>query len=87
MSQAARKHKLGSTRIRFAMENAVFVATVQSSSDAFDDRVLFLGDEPAGNYAVEVMAIELEGTDNWLVIDAMKMQEKYRDLFEEGKRA
>jgi len=49
-----------------------------------DERLLFLGDDADG-VALEVMAVELEDGDLY-VIHAMDLRERYRPQYEEAKR-
>ncbi len=49
-----------------------------------DERLLFLGDDESG-VALEVMAVELEGGDLY-VIHAMPLRDRYRAEYEEAKR-
>ena len=49
-----------------------------------DERLLFLGDDDSG-IALEVMAVQLEGGDLY-VIHAMPLRERYRAEYEEAKR-
>lgn len=49
-----------------------------------DERLLFLGDDEAG-IALEVMAVELEGGDLY-VVHAMPLRDRYRAEYEEAER-
>ena len=49
-----------------------------------DERLLFLGDDADG-VALEVMAVELEDGDLY-VIHAMDLRDRYRSQYEEAKR-
>jgi hypothetical protein len=49
-----------------------------------DDRFLYLGDDEDG-VELEVMAVDLDDGD-LLVIHAMRMRARYRNMYEEAKR-
>ncbi len=69
------------------IEHAFFRDRVPAptGSTVTDDRLVFLGDDHTGR-ALEVMAVELDGGD-LLVIHAMDLRDKYRQLYEEGRDA
>ena len=49
-----------------------------------DERLIFLGDDQDGG-AIEVMAVELDGGDLY-VIHAMSLRKKYTEQYEEARR-
>ncbi len=84
-TQAARRHKVGQARVRYVIAHPFVVDRVPApeGSPVTDDRIVFLGDDETGR-ALEVMAVEIEG-DGLLVIHAMDLRNKYRDLYEEWR--
>ncbi len=55
-----------------------------SGIDGSDDRLLYLGDD-AGGVALEVMAVELE-TGELFIIHSMPMRHRYRAQYREAQR-
>lgn len=86
-AQSARRHRIGRGRVRDVIEQAVFFDRVPApaGSPLPDERLVFLGDDRTGR-ALEVVAVEL-ADGALLVIHAMDLRDKYRDLYEEAKNA
>lgn len=66
------------------IEHCGLVFRVPPPEGELDERLMFLGDDEDGA-ALEVMAVELEGGDLY-VIHAMGLRERYRPRYEEAKR-
>jgi hypothetical protein len=66
------------------VEHSGLVFRLPPPSGQLDERLVFLGDDADG-VALEVMAVELEGGDLY-VIHAMDLRERYRPQYEEAKR-
>jgi hypothetical protein len=81
-TQSARRHKIGKTRVRQVLADPVVVDRIVEEHDP-RVRLLILGDDDTGR-ALEVIAVE-EG-DLLIVIHAMDLRQKYRALYDEGKR-
>lgn len=81
-TQSARKHRIGRARVRQVLMDPVVEAVLPAES-GLQERLVFLGDDESGR-ALEVMAVR---TDRGvLVIHAMDLRPKWRQLYEEGKR-
>lgn len=81
-TQSARKHRIGRARVRQVLMDPV-VEVVLPAESGLQERLVFLGDDESGR-ALEVMAVR---TDRGvLVIHAMDLRPKWRQLYEEGKR-
>ena len=81
-TQSARRHKIGKARVRQVLANPVFVDRIVEEHDP-RVRLLILGDDDTGR-ALEVIAVEED--DVLVVIHAMDLRQKFRALYEEGKR-
>jgi hypothetical protein len=81
-TQSARRHKIGKGRVRQVMANPVVVDRIVEENDP-RVRLLILGDDDTGR-ALEVIAVEED--DTLIVIHAMDLRPKFRELYEEGKR-
>ena len=66
------------------IEHCGLVFRVPPPEGQLDERLMFLGDDMDGA-ALEVMAVELEGGDLY-VIHATDLRERYRPQYEEAKR-
>jgi hypothetical protein len=82
-TQSARRHKIGRARVRQVLADPVVVVRIEEPHDP-RVRMLYLGDDESGR-ALEVVAVE-EG-DRLVVIHAMDLRDKFRMLYEEGKRS
>jgi uncharacterized DUF497 family protein len=82
-TQSARRHKIGRERVRQVLADPVVVVRIEEPHDP-RVRMLYLGDDESGR-ALEVVAVD-EG-DRLVVIHAMDLREKFRMLYEEGKRS
>jgi len=82
-TQSARRHKVGRARVRQVLADPVVVVRIEEPGDP-RVRMLYLGDDESGR-ALEVVAVE-EG-DRLVVIHAMDLRAKFRELYEEGKRS
>ena len=80
--QSARSHKIGKARVRQVLANPVVVDRIVEEHDP-RVRLLILGDDDTGR-ALEVIAVEED--DVHVVIHAMDLRQKFRALYEEGKR-
>lgn len=78
-AQRARRHKVGRRRVLEVVANPYVVAVLRSSPT----RVLMLGDDSTGR-ALEVIAVNDGGV--LLIIHAMDLRSKYRNLYEEGRK-
>lgn len=81
-TQAARRHKIGKSRVRHVVENPLSVLRVPALDKDGDDRMLYLGDDGTGR-VLEVVTVPIE--DGELVIHAMDMRAKYRALYETAR--
>ena len=81
-TQSARRHKIGKARVRQALANPVVVDRIVEGHDP-RVRLLILGDDDTGR-ALEVIAVEED--EVFVVIHAMDLRQKFRALYEEGKR-
>jgi hypothetical protein len=81
-TQSARKHRIGRARVRQVLVDPV-VETVLPAGSGLQERLVFLGDDESGR-ALEVMAVRTDR--GLLVIHAMDLRPKWRQLNEEGKR-
>lgn len=71
-------------RSAFVIAHCGLVFRVPAPAGELDERLVFLGDDEDG-FALEVMAVELEGGDLY-VIHAMQLRERYRQHYEEARR-
>ena len=83
-ARSATRHRVARARTAFVIEHCGLVFRVAPPEGQLDERLMFLGDDEDGA-ALEVMAVELEGGDLY-VIHAMDLRERYRRLYEEAKR-
>ncbi|MGH3922823.1 MAG: hypothetical protein ACRDTT_08150 [Pseudonocardiaceae bacterium] len=83
-TQAARKHKIGKSRVRHVIDNPLMVFRIPPPDDHSDDRILYLGDDQTGR-PLEVMTVPVE--DGELVIHAMDLRTKYRSFYDAAKEA
>ena len=83
-ARSATKHRVARDRSRFVIDHCGRRYRIPPPLGSVDDRWLYLGDD-AGGVALEVMAVELSAT-TLLVIHAMPMREKYRQLYQEARR-
>lgn len=81
-TQSARRHKIGKARVRQVLANPVVVDRIVEGHDP-RVRLLILGDDDTGR-ALEVIAVEED--EVFVVIHAMDLRQKFRALYEEGKR-
>jgi len=81
-TQSARRHKIGKARVRQVLANPLVVDRIVEEQDP-RVRLLILGDDDTGR-ALEVIAVEED--DVLIVIHAMDLRQKYRALYDEGKR-
>ncbi|CAB5005175.1 unannotated protein [freshwater metagenome] len=81
-TQSARRHKIGKARVRQVLANPVVVDRIVEVHDP-RVRLLILGDDDTGR-ALEVIAVEED--EVFVVIHAMDLRQKFRALYEEGKR-
>ncbi|HEX6844310.1 MAG TPA: hypothetical protein VF235_04260 [Actinomycetota bacterium] len=82
-ARSATKHGVSRIRSRYVIEHANFRFRVPAP-DELDDRLLYLG-EDEGGVALEIMAVELDKGDLF-VIHAMPVRRKYRARYEEARR-
>lgn len=66
------------------LEHAGLRFRIRAPGTEGDDRLLYLGDDDGG-VALEVMAVELEGGELY-VIHVMEMRERYCPQYEEAKK-
>ena len=83
-ARSATKHRVARARSGFVIEHCGLLFRVPPPAGRSDERLMFLGDDGDG-VALEVMAVELEGGDLY-VIHAMDLRERYRPRYEEAKR-
>ncbi len=84
-ARSATRHRISRPRSRHVIEHCGGRFRAGKSDDGHrDPRVLFLGDD-AGGVALEVVAVET-GREAFLVIHAMELRQKYRALYERGRR-
>lgn len=81
-TSSSRRHKVGRARIRQVMADPVAVVRIEEESDP-RVRLLYLGDDATGR-ALEVIAVE--ESDRLVVIHAMDLRDKFRTIYEEGKK-
>ena len=81
-TQSARKHRIGRARVRQVLMDPVVEAVLPAES-GLQERLVFLGDDESGR-ALEAMAVRKDR--GVLVIHAMDLRPKWRQLYEEGKR-
>ncbi len=81
-TQAARKHKIGKSRVRHVIDNPLVVFRIPAPDAYSDDRTLYLGDDGSGR-ALEVLTVPIE--DGELVIHAMDLRAKYRFGYDAAK--
>lgn len=87
-ARAATGHRISRERSRYVIEHCGLRFDQEpppDSPDGASPRLVFLGDDMDGA-ALEVMAVELEGSDSLLVIHAMPLRDRYRAQYEEAKR-
>lgn len=84
MTQAARKHRIGSGRVVQVIENCA-VSVTFPGEEGQADRTLWLGDDRRG-VALEIVTVPLHD-GGLLVIHAMVLREKYRSLYEKGEQS
>jgi len=82
-TQSSRRHKIGRARVRQVLADPVVVVRIEEPHDP-RVRMLYLGDDVSGR-ALEVIAVE--ESDRLVVIHAMDLRDKFRKLYEEGKRS
>jgi hypothetical protein len=90
---AARRHRIARADARFVIEHCglVFTQPAPAGSPVPDDRLIYLGDDPAGR-PLEVVAVEVDpgsgsdGHQHLRVIHAMKLRTKYRSHYEEARK-
>ena len=82
-TQSARRHKNGEARVRQVLANPVVVDRIVEEQGP-RVRLLILGDDDTGR-ALEVIAVEED--EVLTVIHAMDLRQKFRALYEEGKRS
>jgi hypothetical protein len=90
---AARRHRIARADARFVVEHCglVFIQPAPAGSPVPDDRLVYLGDDPAGR-PLEVVGVEVDsrsGNDrheHLRVIHAMELRAKYRSQYEEARR-
>jgi hypothetical protein len=73
---------MGKARVRQVLANPVVVDRIVEEHDP-RVRLLILGDDDTGR-ALEVIAVEED--EVFVVIHAMDLRQKFRALYEEGKR-
>jgi len=80
-ANSATRHGIARARSRYVVEHCGQAISVPAAMDPKwqAERLLFLGDDMNG-IPLEVMGIELE-EENLLVIHAMKLRRRYRDLY------
>jgi len=80
-ANSATRHGIARARSRYVVEHCGQAISVPAAMDPKwqAERLLFLGDDMNG-IPLEVMGIELE-EENLLVIHAMKLRPRYRDLY------
>ncbi len=83
-TQAARKHKVGTSRVRHVIDNPLVTFQIPAPDDHTADRTLYLGDDGTGR-ALEVLTVPIEGGE--LVIHAMDLRAKYRPIYDAAKEA
>jgi hypothetical protein len=85
-ARSATKHRITHEQSRYVIEHCGLCfreAPSISAPDDADSRLVYLGDDAHGS-ALEVMAVELTH-EHMLVIHAMFLRERYRDMYEEAK--
>jgi len=84
MTQAARKHRVGTTRVRFVVDNP-FVVVVQPADEThMNERWFYLGDDPSG-VALEVGAIALGGTLLVVHVQPVYQRGRFIKVYELGR--
>lgn len=83
-ARSATKHRISRRRSRYVIENAGLRFRISGPEEAGEDRLLYLGDDESG-LALEVMAVEIEGDDLY-VIHAMPMRKRYESQYQEAKK-
>jgi hypothetical protein len=83
-ARSATKHGVARARSAFVIDHCGLVFRVPPPAGQRDERLLFLGDDEEGT-ALEVMAIELEDDDLY-VIHAMALRKRYQAQYEEAKK-
>lgn len=76
-ARSAAKHGVSRARVKHVIETTddIFRVSAATESAVRDDRIVFLGEDPAG-VPLEVVAIEIED-GGLLVIHAMRMRTRY----------
>lgn len=82
-TQLARSHEIGKARVRQVLANPVVVDRIVEEHDP-RVRLLILGYDGTGR-DLEVIAVE--EYEVLVVIHAMDLRQKFRALYEEGKRS
>lgn len=85
-ARSATKHRISRQRSLYVIEHCglPFVDLHWDSADpGVEQRVVFVGDDLEG-VALEVVAVEREG-DEFLVIHAMDLRDRFRGLYEEAR--
>ena len=87
-ARSATKHRISRKRATYVIENSeVFFLQYLPTGGAIDEtdaRLVFLAEDEEG-VELEVIAIKLE-EGRLLVIHAMRLRSKYRELYEEAKK-
>lgn len=83
-ARSATRHRISKDRSRHVVQtaNVIIREPAPAGSQLQDERIVFLGADPAG-LLLEVMALETDA--GLLVIHAMKMRRKYRPYLEGEK--
>lgn len=84
ITPAARRHKVGSSRIRHVIAYPVAIFEIEPPQEGQDVRTLFLGADKSGR-ALEVMAVP-NPRGGLLVVHAMDLRDKYREAYESAVR-
>ena len=82
LTQSARRHRIGRARVRQVLVDPVAEVVLPAES-GLQERLVFVGDDESGR-ALEVMAVRTDR--GLLVIHAMDLRPKWRQLYEEGKQ-
>ncbi len=81
-TQSARKHKIGTTRVRHVLAHTTVAFTIPGG-DGKAERTVWLGADHEGR-VLEVMTINID--DGLLVIHAMDIRPKYRDHYNQATK-
>jgi len=79
-TQSARKHKIGTTRVRHVLAHTTAAFTIPGGHGEAE-RTVWLGADHEGR-VLEVMTINID--DGLLVIHAMDIRPKYRDRYDQA---